>query len=427
MTRVLVVDDVAAAARTLARLVRTFGMHCETANSADDVLHKRSLERYDVMLLDLVMPGMDGITLCAQLRARGFDGVIIIVSAEDDSGEKARAFDAFADDYLVKPVAGEELERRIRVRLEHRVEVRELRAGQVVSVAPSSSRTPSSPGLTPVTRAPVPISGRIGLLVADPDSTRRAHFLQRFSMSGAVVQEADSREAALEKVVSKDVEAVVLWSRGGAEEDAWALSLVSALRRAAPRTGIIVLSHTFEEPSPEHAQAGADLAFPGGVNAKALWFAVSSLVHGRRERAQILDLGDVKISMIARMVIVNGKERDVGPVAHQLLALVGGVYPGTLSLPILHDLMGYAGEYSSEFSPLKQAFRRVRERLTPFGDILETRGGCRLIHTSQLCRKSDTMPKVDRGAEPAEPDARQTSKSKPKSKRPAGKPKKQRE
>jgi diguanylate cyclase (GGDEF)-like protein len=72
---------------------------------------------YDLILLDVMLPKLDGISFCRQLRASGQQTPILLMTAQDQSRDKALGLDAGADDYLVKPIALEELEARIRALL----------------------------------------------------------------------------------------------------------------------------------------------------------------------------------------------------------------------------------------------------------------------------------------------------------------------
>jgi DNA-binding response OmpR family regulator len=69
--------------------------------------------RYDVIVLDLMLPGMDGLEVCARLRSEECDTPILMLTARDTLGDKLKGFDCGADDYLVKPFALTELEARI--------------------------------------------------------------------------------------------------------------------------------------------------------------------------------------------------------------------------------------------------------------------------------------------------------------------------
>ncbi len=69
--------------------------------------------RYDVIILDLMLPGMDGLEVCARLRSEGCDTPVLMLTARDTMGDKLEGFGSGADDYLVKPFALPELEARL--------------------------------------------------------------------------------------------------------------------------------------------------------------------------------------------------------------------------------------------------------------------------------------------------------------------------
>ncbi|MCA9632880.1 MAG: response regulator [Myxococcales bacterium] len=392
MTRVLVVDDNEAWARTTARLLRQHGFQCFGMRSAEAVLTKSSLDRYDVLLVDLVMPGMDGIALCEQLRRRGFRGVVIIVSATDDPDETVRALRAGADDYMVKPVDGKELVARIRARLEPRLQLREIEAAQE-----PSSRTPSTPDVTPVSSEARAMDALMHVLVVDSDSIRRPHFVQRLAMLGAAVYEAATGNEALQQLGAVSPDCVLIWSAGGPSGDARALHLCQQLRLAAPRMVLLLLSSSFSAPSALQAQAGADLTFPDGINIKMLWFAISSCVHRRRGMQTVLDLGAVQILLTSPHVVVDGEQRSVRGRERKLIVELAEAYPERRWSEDLEQRLGYDRERSPESEPFKQTVLRARDKLAPYRGVIDwdRNGGYGLIHTRELTTVSGSMPKHD--------------------------------
>jgi two-component system response regulator MprA len=101
---VLTIDDDTAITELLAMLLRTHGYEVKTANNGEEGVE--AIKKLDphVVILDLMMPGMDGWQVCKNVRE--FSNVpIVILSALDDPAMIASALDAGADDYLVKPVS----------------------------------------------------------------------------------------------------------------------------------------------------------------------------------------------------------------------------------------------------------------------------------------------------------------------------------
>lgn len=100
---VLAIDDDPAMTELLTLLLRTHGFNIQTANTGEEGVKLAHKESPDVIILDLMMPGMDGWQVCKQIRS--FSTVpIVVFSALDSPGIVASALDAGADDYLVKPV-----------------------------------------------------------------------------------------------------------------------------------------------------------------------------------------------------------------------------------------------------------------------------------------------------------------------------------
>jgi two-component system response regulator MprA len=114
---ILVVDDDAPVRRMLRRSLLAEGY--EVTEAADGGAALASLERRmpDLVVLDVTMPGVDGLAVSRRLRARGVAVPILMLTARDALEERVRGLDAGADDYLVKPFAPEELLARLRALL----------------------------------------------------------------------------------------------------------------------------------------------------------------------------------------------------------------------------------------------------------------------------------------------------------------------
>lgn len=112
--RVLIVEDSLALAAALARGLALEGYACDRCASGEDAL--ACLERfpYDLVVLDLMLPGLDGLGVLAVLRRRSDATRVLVLSARDQVVDRVTALDAGADDYLVKPFAFDELLARLR-------------------------------------------------------------------------------------------------------------------------------------------------------------------------------------------------------------------------------------------------------------------------------------------------------------------------
>lgn len=115
-SRILVVDDDTALAEMIGIVLRTEGF--ETAFCADgaQAVEAWRTERPDLILLDLMLPGMDGIEICTRVRAES--GIpIIMLTARTDTADVVKGLESGADDYIVKPFNPKELVARIKTRL----------------------------------------------------------------------------------------------------------------------------------------------------------------------------------------------------------------------------------------------------------------------------------------------------------------------
>jgi two-component system response regulator MprA len=114
--RILVVDDEPAVAATIARVLRSEGHEVDVAADGEVALRLTRARAYDLIVLDVLLPGRDGIAICRRLRADR-DVPILMLTALGSTEERVRGLDSGADDYLVKPVAYQELLARVRALL----------------------------------------------------------------------------------------------------------------------------------------------------------------------------------------------------------------------------------------------------------------------------------------------------------------------
>jgi two-component system response regulator MprA len=112
--RVLVVDDDSAVRESLERSLRFEGYDVSVAKDGAEALDVVSADHPDIVVLDVMMPRMDGLEACRQLRARGEDLPVLMLTARDGLADRVSGLDVGADDYLVKPFALEELFARMR-------------------------------------------------------------------------------------------------------------------------------------------------------------------------------------------------------------------------------------------------------------------------------------------------------------------------
>jgi two-component system response regulator MprA len=119
---VLIVDDEPAVRESLERALRLEGYEVELAADGEEALIAAAEHHPDAIILDVLMPRLDGITACRRLRATGDRTPILVLTARDAISDRVAGLDAGADDYLVKPFALEELLARLRALLRRAVD-----------------------------------------------------------------------------------------------------------------------------------------------------------------------------------------------------------------------------------------------------------------------------------------------------------------
>ena len=116
--RVLIIEDNRDLASNMFDFLETKGHVVDAAGDGITGMHLALVNQYDAIVLDLTLPGMDGITLCRKLREEGGkDTPVLMISARDSLDDKIAGLEAGADDYLVKPAELREIELRLRVLL----------------------------------------------------------------------------------------------------------------------------------------------------------------------------------------------------------------------------------------------------------------------------------------------------------------------
>jgi DNA-binding response OmpR family regulator len=112
---VLVVEDHAPLREQIVAVLRAEGHHVDEASHGGVALNTALVQPPDVLVLDLGLPGLDGLALCRRLRAQADAHVpVLMLTARDTLPDKLSGFEAGADDYLVKPFAAKELVARVR-------------------------------------------------------------------------------------------------------------------------------------------------------------------------------------------------------------------------------------------------------------------------------------------------------------------------
>jgi two-component system, sensor histidine kinase and response regulator len=167
--RILVVDDTAANVRLLSGILQIAGYTVETAGNGPDALPVCERNPPDVVLLDVMMPDMDGFEVCRRIKATDPFLPVVMVTALQDTADRVRALEAGADDFLTKPVDEVEVLARVRTLVRARRQHRELETAYFDLRRAESLRDSLSAMLVHDLRTPLTgIIGPLETLIADP-------------------------------------------------------------------------------------------------------------------------------------------------------------------------------------------------------------------------------------------------------------------
>jgi two-component system, OmpR family, copper resistance phosphate regulon response regulator CusR len=126
MARVLVVEDQRRLAASLRKGLEEEGYEVATSSTGEEGYYAATTQPFDAVVLDLMLPGRDGLQVLHDLRSHGFAKPVLILTCRDAIEDLVTGLDAGADDYLVKPFAFAELLARLRALLRRKVADREL-------------------------------------------------------------------------------------------------------------------------------------------------------------------------------------------------------------------------------------------------------------------------------------------------------------
>lgn len=121
--RILIVEDEEHLAEALIQILRKYNYSVDAVHDGPSGLDNALSGIYDLILLDVMLPGMDGMTILKTLRAEGVMTPVIMLTAKGEISDKVAGLDYGADDYIAKPFSTEELLARIRASLRRRNEV----------------------------------------------------------------------------------------------------------------------------------------------------------------------------------------------------------------------------------------------------------------------------------------------------------------
>lgn len=149
---ILVVDDDQAVRDSLARSLKYSGYEVTTACDGVEALAQLSAHRPDAVIMDVMMPRLDGLEATRMLRASGNDVPILVLTARDAVGDRVDGLDAGGDDYMAKPFALDELLARLRALTRRASTIPDLETHDGAAPAPEETLTFADLSLSPQTR-----------------------------------------------------------------------------------------------------------------------------------------------------------------------------------------------------------------------------------------------------------------------------------
>mgnify|MGYP000215205908 CR=1 FL=1 len=183
MIKVLLVEDDIDLATTIVDYLEIESIECDHASNGVMGLNLIQQNHYQMIMLDINMPKMDGLTLCNTLREQGQDIPILMLTARDSLDNKLQGFAAGTDDYLVKPFAMKELVARVQVLAKRRSgEVKRLVLGNLsldLTQRSAQLMADSSPTEgTPLKLSPIAFQLLETLVRASPETVSRQKIMQ---------------------------------------------------------------------------------------------------------------------------------------------------------------------------------------------------------------------------------------------------------
>jgi two-component system KDP operon response regulator KdpE len=174
--RILVIDDEPAMVGALAALVGSVGHRVTAAYDGHEALRRYDAEQPDLVILDLAMPGLDGLAVCQAIRRRGTTPIIVL-SGEGQEAAKVEALDVGADDYVTKPFGKDELLARIRAVVRRRPAEAAMAGTGPGSIRIDRRRHQASAGDRPLALTPIEFALLDALLSARGDVVTHAELL----------------------------------------------------------------------------------------------------------------------------------------------------------------------------------------------------------------------------------------------------------
>jgi len=146
--RLLLIEDDARIARFVAKGLREQAYAVDVSATGDDALYQAAINTYDLVILDVMIPGRDGFAVCRELRKSGQRMPILMLTARDAVEDRINGLDSGADDYLTKPFEFRELLARLRALLRRSGELRPAKIAVADLVLDTAAQTVSRNGQT---------------------------------------------------------------------------------------------------------------------------------------------------------------------------------------------------------------------------------------------------------------------------------------
>ena len=134
MAKILIVEDEVKIARFVELELKHEGYEVDIANDGRTGLKKIMEGDIDLVILDVMLPGLSGFEVCRRVRTEGIDTPIIMLTAKDDVTDKVSGLDMGADDYMTKPFVIEELLARIRVAINRQKKISKKSEGDILQI-----------------------------------------------------------------------------------------------------------------------------------------------------------------------------------------------------------------------------------------------------------------------------------------------------
>ncbi|MFQ5848883.1 MAG: response regulator [Candidatus Methylomirabilales bacterium] len=283
--KILAVDDDPRALEALEAVLKGAGLEVLTVSGGEKALRVARVAVPDVVLLDLVMPGMSGHEVLRELKARAetSDIPVVVVTAVDESEEKEAAIRAGADDFLAKPVEPRELLVRIRTLLKvkrlHRDLDRTLKYLHELEAARYAEGSAQEPPKGPASRASLAT-----VLIVEDELLERAIYADLLRDHGYTVISAPTAPQALELLRFQPVDVVlvdlVLPGMSGPE-------LIERLKTVSPETPVIVVTaHPTSHNAITALKLGAFDFIVKGFKSEVMLHAVKRAVEKRQLELQ---------------------------------------------------------------------------------------------------------------------------------------------